>query len=30
MIDKKGEVVDFIAPIKSVKSKRVSDWLNEE
>lgn len=29
MINEKGEVVDFIAPIKSVQSKRVINWLNE-
>lgn len=29
MIDKDGEVVDFIAPIKSVQNKRVIEWLNE-
>ena len=30
MINEEGEVIDFIAPIKSVQSKRVIDWLNEE
>lgn len=30
MIDKNGEIVDFIPPIKSVQSNRVIDWLNEE
>jgi glutathione peroxidase len=29
MIDEKGEVVDFVPPIKSVQSKRVLEWLNE-
>lgn len=30
LIDKNGEVVDFIAPVKSAKSKRVIEWLNED
>ena len=30
MIDENGEVVDFVAPIKSPKSKRILNWLNEE
>lgn len=30
LINENGEVVDFLAPIKSVQSKRIIDWLNEE
>jgi glutathione peroxidase len=30
MIDENGEVVYFIAPVKSAKSNRVIDWLNED
>ncbi len=30
MIDENGEIIDFVPPIKSVQSKRVLDWLNEE
>jgi len=30
MIDENGEIVDFLAPLKSVQSKRIINWLNEE
>lgn len=30
MINKNGEVVDFLAPIKSVENKKIINWLNEE
>lgn len=30
MVDEQGEVVDFLAPVKSVKNKRIMDWLNED
>ncbi|NQU51536.1 MAG: glutathione peroxidase [Bacteroidetes bacterium] len=30
MIDENGEVVDFIPPIKSAKSDRIINWLNEK
>lgn len=30
MVDENGEIIDFIPPIKSAKSDRVIDWLNEE
>lgn len=30
MIDKNGEIIDFLAPLKSAQSKRVIDWLNED
>ncbi len=29
MIDENGEVVDFVAPIKRVKNKRIMNWLME-
>ncbi len=30
MINENGEVVDFVAPIKSPKNSRIIDWLKEE
>lgn len=30
MVDKNGEVIDFVAPIKSPKNSRILDWLKEE
>ena len=30
MIDGTGEVVDFVAPIKSPKNNRILNWLKEE
>lgn len=30
MIDENGEVVDFVAPIKSPKNNRIINWLKEE
>ena len=30
MIDENGKVVDYVAPIKSVKNKRIMNWLMEE
>lgn len=30
LIDKNGEVVDFVPPIISPKSRRIIEWLNEE
>lgn len=30
MIDENGDIVDFLAPMKSVKNKRIIEWLNED
>jgi len=30
MIDENGQVIDFLAPLKSVQNKRVIEWLNED
>ncbi|WP_346864180.1 glutathione peroxidase [uncultured Draconibacterium sp.] len=29
LIDEKGEIIDFVPPIKSPKTDRIIDWLNE-
>jgi glutathione peroxidase len=29
LIDEKGEIVDFVPPVKSPKTDRIMDWLND-